>query len=564
MAALRRCCCSARAPLLAPCSSLDHGDPERGGGPRAATGRGKCAPRNCAGASAARPTPRSRLEWGQGTRGLGAPGQPVPVGSAARGLRPGAPVRRTRGRLRRGARGWSCGPPGRLADRHGGSPTERTLLGAPRRPFAFADVLAALWVGAASRESVGVGAGARGRFTLNSWRRTLLPKSPGREGAWDGAPWGGSCGDVRRRLRRPGVNGGLWLGRRRAGGPNPPAAPSPDPARPRRGGWSCRRRGALPGAGRRSLPATRPGWGWSRARAWASPCSPWGSPVETRRPLRVRGGCVACPSGPRAKVPATPTPGTERPVRRVAEAARREGAGAVDAGRTSVRLTGRRADRVPAAGCSASAPGAPLSPAAFPPFLGADAWGLGVEGAGGPARDPWVLKRPSRQPAAWVVLWLVRVPALEPDREGSLCRPARWVSWPVVVLEAPRRVAERSLRGERSEGTEDCGGSALGGCCGCSWVLAQVSHRAGGLGAARWGAFPPGLARGCSGTRGPCGACRAPALVGLGCRRLGRDSAEASDRKGRGPGSLRRGFGPQTTAWGAGRWGRSWPFSVWL
>lgn len=51
-AALRRCCglgpgacgCPARAPLSAPCSGFGRGEPERGGGPRAATGRGERTP----------------------------------------------------------------------------------------------------------------------------------------------------------------------------------------------------------------------------------------------------------------------------------------------------------------------------------------------------------------------------------------------------------------------------------------------------------------------------------------------------------------------------------------
>lgn len=89
-----RCSSAARAPLSAPCSGLDHGEPERGGGPRAATGRGECAPRAPAGASSARPPRRSRPE--RGARGLRT-ARPRRV--RARGARPGASVRGTRGRL---------------------------------------------------------------------------------------------------------------------------------------------------------------------------------------------------------------------------------------------------------------------------------------------------------------------------------------------------------------------------------------------------------------------------------------------------------------------------------
>lgn len=110
-AALRRCGSPARAPLSAPCSGLDHGEPERGGGPRAATGRGECAPRACAGATAARLTRRNRPERGQGARGLGATGRPVPARGAARG----APARSFRARNPRsvtaGRRGSRRGGP---------------------------------------------------------------------------------------------------------------------------------------------------------------------------------------------------------------------------------------------------------------------------------------------------------------------------------------------------------------------------------------------------------------------------------------------------------------------
>ena len=57
----------------------------------------------------------------------------------------------------------------------------------------------------------------------------------------------------------------------------------------------------------------------------------------------------------------------------------------------------------------------------------------------------------------------------------------------------------------------------LGGCCVCSWVWAQVSHLAGGLGAVWWGDLPSqaGLWL-LPAPRGLCGACRAPALCEAG------------------------------------------------
>lgn len=100
--------------LFLPCSGLDHGEPERGGGPRAATGRGERAP--------APPEP-VRAE---GTGPL--PGSSPPAPPLERPW-PGASVRGTGGRLRRGARGsgpgCSSGQRGGEVGPAAGAPAER-------------------------------------------------------------------------------------------------------------------------------------------------------------------------------------------------------------------------------------------------------------------------------------------------------------------------------------------------------------------------------------------------------------------------------------------------------
>lgn len=103
-----RRCSLARAPLSAPCSGLDHGEPERGGGPRAATGRGKFASRPYARASAARPPRRSRPQRRAGGAGPARSFRarnPRSVTAGRPGLRAGVILRPA------GALGWPHGVP---------------------------------------------------------------------------------------------------------------------------------------------------------------------------------------------------------------------------------------------------------------------------------------------------------------------------------------------------------------------------------------------------------------------------------------------------------------------